>query len=152
MSEARTTIHDLLDEARAGVERPSPEEAHAAAGRGALLVDIRSERQRAEQGVVPGALWFPRNVLEWRADPDSGASDPRLARPDAEVILFCAEGYASSLAAATLRRLGFAHATDMAGGFQAWLAAGLPVEAPTGAGGDLAPRPPAGTSGGSARG
>jgi rhodanese-related sulfurtransferase len=126
---ARTTIHDLLAEARAGLERLTPQEAHAAAReRGALLVDIRGGEQRAEQGIVPGALWFPRNVLEWRMDPDSGASDPRGAKPDVEVILFCFEGYASSLAAATLQRLGFARATDIDGGFQAWARAGLPVE------------------------
>jgi rhodanese-related sulfurtransferase len=126
---ARTTVHELLEEARAGLRRVTPEEAHAAAReRGAVLVDIRGSEQRAEQGLVPGAVWLPRNVLEWRVDPDSGASDPRVADPEAELILFCFEGYASSLAAATLQRLGFARATDMAGGFRAWEAAGLPVD------------------------
>ena len=125
---ARTTIHELLAEARAGLERLTPEEAHAAVReRGAILVDIRGSEQRTDQGIVSGALWFPRNVLEWRMDPDSGASDPRVAEPDAEIILFCFEGYASSLAAATLQRLGFARATDIDGGFQAWAQAGLPV-------------------------
>ena len=125
---ARTTVHDLLAEARAGLERVTPQEAEAAVReRGAILVDIRGSEQRAEQGLVPGALWFPRNVLEWRVDPESGASDPRVSDPAAEIILFCAEGYASSLAAATLQRLGFTRATDMVGGFEAWTAAGLPV-------------------------
>src|SRR5436305_11701381 len=96
---------------------------------GALLVDIRSELQRAADGVVPGAVFFPRNVLEWRLDPASGHSDPRVPGRDAVVILMCNEGYQSSLAAATLKDLGFARATDLAGGFQAWRAAGLPVEA-----------------------
>ena len=126
---ARTTVHDLLAEARATLERVTPAEAHAAArDRGAVLVDIRGSEQRAEQGLVPGAVWFQRNVLEWRVDPDSDASDARVADLDSELILFCFEGYASSLAAATLQRLGFTRATDMAGGFQAWAAAGLTVE------------------------
>jgi rhodanese-related sulfurtransferase len=126
---ARTTIHELLALARAGLSRVTPEAAYAAAReRGAVLVDIRGSEQRAEQGLVPGALWFPRNALEWRVDPDSGASDPRVADPGAELILFCFEGYASSLAAASLQRLGFARATDIDGGFRAWERAGLPVE------------------------
>jgi rhodanese-related sulfurtransferase len=125
----RTTIDDLLAESRAGISRPAPAAAAAAVReRGAVLVDIRSGGQRRAQGVVAGAAWIPRNVLEWRLDPDSGATDPRFGDLDAELILFCSEGYASSLAAATLRRLGFARATDMDGGFEAWAAAGLPVD------------------------
>ena len=64
-----TAIDDLLDQARAQLERLSPAEAQAAAGDGALIVDIRAESQRAQDGVVPGALFIPRNVLEWRCDP-----------------------------------------------------------------------------------
>ncbi|MEA2272913.1 MAG: hypothetical protein QOI98_1621, partial [Solirubrobacteraceae bacterium] len=79
---------------------------------GALLVDIRSEVQRARDGVVPGSHHFPRNVLEWRLDPDSGACDPAVADLDAHVIVMCDEGYQSSLAAATLKTLGFDRATD----------------------------------------
>lgn len=130
MGRRRTTIDDLLAESRAGIHRPAPEAVAAAVrDRGAVLVDIRTAEQRRAQGVVAGAAWVPRNVLEWRVDPDSGATDPRFGDLDAELILFCAEGYASSLAAATLRRLGFARATDMDGGFEAWAAAGLPVDA-----------------------
>lgn len=126
---ARTTIADLLAEARAGLDRLEPAAAAAAVRqRGALLVDIRGEEQRRGRGVIPGAAWIPRNVLEWRLDPDSGATDPRFGDVDAKLILFCSEGYASSLAAATLRRLGFSGATDLVGGFDAWEAAGLPVD------------------------
>jgi|SRR3954447_25111827 rhodanese-related sulfurtransferase len=124
----RTTIHDLLEHARARIDRVGVHEAFAEQAEGALLVDIRSEGQRARDGAVPGALWVARNALEWRADPDSGASDPRLARPDARVLLLCDEGYQSSLAAATLRDLGFTRVGDVAGGFQAWRAAGLPLD------------------------
>ena len=125
----RTTVDELLARARAGLRRVGPEEARAAIRGGALLVDIRSEVQREADGVVPGALFFPRNVLEWRLDPASGHADPRVPGLHAEVIVMCNEGYQSSLAAATLQELGFARATDLDGGFQAWRAAGLPVEA-----------------------
>ena len=94
---------------------------------GAVLVDIRSEVERYRDGVIPGARFHPRNVLEWRLDPASGHGDPELCDDlDRRVILVCNEGYQSSLAAATLQDLGFRHATDLAGGFQAWRAAALP--------------------------
>ena len=127
------TVDQLLAEARAGLSRLDPPEAEAAVERGALLIDIRSDSQRTRDGRVPGALFVPRNVLEWRLDPASGHADPRVPGPDAEVIVMCNEGYQSSLAAATLQELGFARATDLVGGFQAWRAAGLPVE-PAGTG------------------
>ena len=95
-----------------------------------MIVDIRADAQRAADGVVPGALVVPRNVLEWRADPASPDRDPRIAGATGPVVLMCAEGYATSLAAATLQDLGVAGATDMAGGFVAWRAEGLPVERP----------------------
>ena len=127
------TVNELLAESRERLARLEPLQARAAMLSGSLLVDIRSEVQRHADGVVPGALFFPRNVLEWRLDPASGHADPRVPGPDAEVIVMCNEGYQSSLAAATLQDLGFARATDLVGGFQAWRAAGLPVE-PAGTG------------------
>jgi rhodanese-related sulfurtransferase len=127
--QTRTTIAELLEAARSRLERVAPAEAAAAVADGAVLVDIRSERQRERDGVIPGARCFPRNVLEWRADPESGASDPELAADlGRRVIVVCDEGYQSSLAAATLQQLGFLRATDLVGGFQAWREAGLPVE------------------------
>ena len=77
---------------------------------------------------MPDAIWFARNVLEWRCDPSSDAHDERVGDLGRHVILMCDEGYQSSLAAGTLQQLGFARATDLVGGFQAWRAAGLPVE------------------------
>jgi rhodanese-related sulfurtransferase len=127
----RTTIDELLAQARAKLDhRPTAAEAAVAVDRGeAILVDIRSTTQRADDGVIPATVWHPRNVLEWRADPTSSHADPALSGDlDAHLIVVCNEGYASSLAAATLREIGFAHATDLDGGFQAWRAAGLPVE------------------------
>jgi rhodanese-related sulfurtransferase len=123
------TINDLLSASRARLERVHPVDAPDAVRRGAVLVDIRSELQREADGVIPGALFYPRNVLEWRIDPASGYSDPALGGDfDKRLIVVCNEGYQSSLAAATLQDLGFRRATDLAGGFQAWCAAGLSVE------------------------
>ena len=124
----RKTIDELLEEARTRIDRVSPRDAAAEVEDGALLVDIRSESQRAADGVVPGAIYHPRNVLEWRMDPASGHNDPAVGGVERRVIVMCDAGYQSSLAAATLRELGFARAADLDGGFQAWRGAGLPVE------------------------
>jgi rhodanese-related sulfurtransferase len=105
----------------------TPEEAVAAAGRGALIVDTRPVAQREADGEIPDALVVDRNVLEWRLDPGSHARLPAVTGHDVEVIVVCNEGYSSSLAAATLQDLGLHRATDLIGGFQAWKAAGLPV-------------------------
>jgi rhodanese-related sulfurtransferase len=125
----RTTIDELLATARARLDRVTAEQLPAVLrDDDALLVDIRSETQRAADGLIPEAIHHPRNVLEWRADPASGHDDPRLSADLARrVIVVCNEGYQSSLAAATLQDLGFTRATDLAGGFQAYRSAGLPV-------------------------
>jgi rhodanese-related sulfurtransferase len=126
------SVDDLLARARAGLDRVDPRRAaRELEEEDALLIDTRSETQRANDGVVPGALYFPRNVLEWRCDPESDARDPRVGDLDRRVIVMCDAGYASSLAAATLQELGFRRATDLDGGFQAWREAGLPVESET---------------------
>jgi rhodanese-related sulfurtransferase len=124
------TAEELLAEARRELERVEPAGAVSAVTAGAVLVDIRSELQRERDGVVPGSVFFPRNVLEWRCDPASPARDERVCDPSRQLIVMCDEGYQSSLAAANLKRLGFDRATDLTGGFQAWRAAGLPVEVP----------------------
>ena len=120
-------IDELLAEARSGLHRLRPETAFAAITDGAVLVDIRPLEQRIVEGEVPGAIIIGRNVLEWRMDPRSEARIPALARPDVRVIVMCSQGYASSLAATSLRRIGLPEVTDLDGGFQAWQAAGLPV-------------------------
>jgi rhodanese-related sulfurtransferase len=127
----RRTVDDLLAAARARVSpRPGPDEALAATRAGALVVDLRSEDERRRDGIIPGSLHVPRSVLEWRADPDSPWRNPLLADLERPLILVCAHGFSSSLAAANLREIGFAHATDLAGGFEAWREAGLPVVDP----------------------
>ncbi len=121
------SIDELLAEARNDMTRLRPEAAFAILTDGAVLVDIRSLEQRIVEGEVPGAIIIGRNVLEWRLDPRSDARIPALARGDSQIIVMCSEGYASTLAAATLRRIGVREATYLDGGFQAWQAAGLPT-------------------------
>jgi rhodanese-related sulfurtransferase len=120
------TVQEMLAEARRGLRRLHPVDAAVAAQHGAVLVDIRPERQRRLEGEVPDSLIVERNVLEWRFDPRSDARLP-VADDDLQVVVLCSQGYTSSLAAAGLQRLGVHRATDVIGGFQAWQSAGLPT-------------------------
>lgn len=124
------SIDAHLAAARSGLDRLGPHEAREAVEAGAVLVDTRPAFQRSADGTVPGALVIERNHLEWRCDPASGAAVPEATGPDVRWIVFCDEGYASSLAAASLRAVGLSRATDLVGGFQAWRRAGLPVTPP----------------------
>jgi rhodanese-related sulfurtransferase len=126
-ADPQVTVDDLLAQARSRLARVTPAEARAAQAGGAAIVDIRSERQRSRDGEIPGATRHPRNVLEWRLDPECAHRDPAIARRDLRLILVCDEGFQSSLAAATAQSFGL-DVTDMIGGFQAWRADGLPVE------------------------
>ena len=113
----------MLAEARSRIARYTPAEAAGAAD--VLLVDVRTNDERRESGIIPGSVHVSRSVLEWRADPTSSSHDPKLAGK--RLVIVCAQGYSSSLAAATLVQLGV-DAADLDGGFEAWAAAGLPVE------------------------
>jgi rhodanese-related sulfurtransferase len=120
-------IDELLERVRAGLDRVEAEAAHEAARAGdALLVDIRYAALRERDGLIPGALVVERNELEWRLDPLGSHRAPEATGHDLRVVVVCNEGYASSLAAVSLRRLGLHRATDLVGGFQAWRTAGLP--------------------------
>lgn len=130
MDESRIAQH--LAHRRATLERLDPVAAQAAATHGAVLVDIRPVAQRKAFGEIPGALVVDRNVLEWRLDPTSPNRLPGFDSVDVHVVVVCQEGYASSLAAADLQDIGLHRATDLAGGFKAWAAAGLPVLQPEG--------------------
>jgi rhodanese-related sulfurtransferase len=122
-------VERLLEEARAGLRRLTPEQALEAMQSGdAVVVDIREQERRTRDGRVPGAVEIDRNVLEWRCAPESEWRDERVSDPARRVVVMCNEGYQSSLAAATLQRLGLPLATDIDGGFQRWAADGLPVE------------------------
>ncbi|MFB7209686.1 rhodanese-like domain-containing protein [Streptomyces sp. NPDC056255] len=126
-------IDELLERVRAGFVRVGPQEAAtAAAASEALLVDIRYAELRERDGLIPGALVVERNELEWRLDPRGSHRAPQAVSHDLRIVVICNEGYASSLAVASLRQLGLHRATDLIGGFQAWRAAGLPVEGVTG--------------------
>ncbi|KAN0118947.1 hypothetical protein V8E52_004719 [Russula decolorans] len=120
---ARTRLHRLLprqafDELRDGDIRVP-----------VLLVDIRPAAQRAKHGQIPGAMLIERNVLEWRFDPRYSEGRLDIAtRYDLRIIIFCQEGYTSSLAAASLQDIGLLNATDVVGGFEAWKDEGLPIE------------------------
>ena len=120
----RSRIDLLLSAARARLHRLTPQEALTAVEAGAVVVDIRPAAQRAEYGELPGALVVERNVLEWRFDPTSEAA-LRIADDDLEVVVLCQEGYTSSLAAAALQDVGVRRATDVIGGYAAWLADGV---------------------------
>ena len=124
------SIEEILAAAREQLARLTPEEAHAACAAGATLIDIRPAAQRAAAGEIPGSVVIERNHLEWRLDPASDARLPRVTGYDLRPIVICTEGYTSSLAASALKDLGFALATDVAGGYQAWLQAGLPTALP----------------------
>jgi rhodanese-related sulfurtransferase len=123
----RQTIGGLLDAARSSLERLEPQAAFRAQAEGALIVDTRCAELRCDDGVIPGSVHMPLSVLFWRLDPTSDYADPALTDTERQIVLCCAHGYSSSMAAATLRDLGFGRATDIVGGFEAWAAAGLPV-------------------------
>ena len=118
----RAAIDDLLEKARAGLDRVKPGALAAEVQDGAVVVDIRPFEQRLRGGPLPAAIVVDRNVLEWRLDPSSPNRLPEATGPDVRFILVCDEGYSSSLAAATLRGLGLTRVTDLIGGFQAWSA------------------------------
>jgi rhodanese-related sulfurtransferase len=126
--ETRRTISDLLESARARLDRLDPAAARAAGESGALIVDTRCGEARRASGVIPGSVHVPLSVLYWRLDSTSGHNDEAISDRNRRIILVCADGYSSSLAAAALRDLGFPQATDIDGGFNGWLAAGLPIE------------------------
>ncbi|MEV5282232.1 rhodanese-like domain-containing protein [Streptomyces sp. NPDC052811] len=130
MSTQRTPpvgIDELLDRVRADLDRLTAAEAFAEATGGALLVDIRYAALRDRDGLIPGALIVERNELEWRLDPQGSHRAAEATSHDLRVVVICNEGYASSLAAVSLKQLGLHRATDLIGGFQAWRGAGLPV-------------------------
>jgi rhodanese-related sulfurtransferase len=114
-------IDEALEAARARLRRVAPEDLAAAVEKGALVVDLRPEANRREEGELPGAVVVERIHLEWRLDPTSPDRIPE-AVPGRAVVLVCNEGYSSSLAAAGLLDLGVEGATDLIGGYRAWAA------------------------------
>ncbi len=115
-------IDRVLAEEAAGLTRVQPEDLDAEAAGGALIVDTRPEANRRDEGELPGAVVIERNVLEWRLDPTSPDRIEQADSADRRVIIVCNEGYASVLAAQSLRRLGLTNVTDLEGGYRAWRA------------------------------
>ncbi len=122
-------IDELLAAARGRLRRLTPHEAFREWADGAVLVDIRPAAQRADEGEIPGSVIVERNHLEWRLDPGCDARLPWVTGYDHRIIVFCVDGYTSSLAAVALHELGLRRATDGIGGVRAWSAAGLPAAA-----------------------
>jgi rhodanese-related sulfurtransferase len=117
-----TSPDDLLTEARRRITRVAPAELADVAAAGGLIIDIRPSEQRRHEGEIDGAIVVERNVLEWRLDPTGDHRLPDVRDHDQPVVIVCSAGYASSLAAASLVDLGFTHASDLDGGYQAWAA------------------------------
>jgi rhodanese-related sulfurtransferase len=122
-------IDKILADARGRLRRVTPDEAFREQAEGAVLIDIRPAAQRARMGEIPGSVIVERNHLEWRLDPECEARLPWVTGYDHRVIVFCEDGYTSSLAAVALQDLGLHRATDLIGGFRVWAAAGLPTAA-----------------------
>jgi rhodanese-related sulfurtransferase len=114
-----TTIDEYLEAARSRLNRVAPEDLEAALLAGAVLIDIRPERNRVTEGEMPGAIVIDRGVLEWRVAPSSNDKSVDV-EPGQQVILFCNDGYQSSLAASALIDLGVDAATDLIGGYRGW--------------------------------
>ena len=124
----RTTIDEMLEQARTRIRRLTPHEAAAAQAAGAVIIDTRDSADRVTEGIIPGSVLVTRNTLEWRADPSSEAPDQRLCGFETDLIVVCNDGYSSSLAADSLRQLGHAGVGDIVGGYRAWNAAKLPTD------------------------
>ncbi len=117
----RHSIDEILAAARARLDRVAPENLEHERLSGAVIVDIRPVEQRARDGALPGAIVIDRNVLEWRLDPSCEHHITDITGYDTRIVIVCNEGYSSSLAAALLRDIGLNRATDLIGGYQAWL-------------------------------
>jgi rhodanese-related sulfurtransferase len=114
-----TGVEAMVERARSRIRRVRPEEFADFVAGGGLVIDIRPAAQRQEEGDLPGAVVVERNVLEWRLDPSGGNRIPEARGYDQPVLIVCSEGYASSLAAASLRDLGYTDPSDLDGGYKA---------------------------------
>lgn len=119
----------LVEHALSCVTTHSAEQALALHGRAdVLFVDIREPAELQREGQVPGAFHAPRGVLEFWVDPASAWHRPALGQPGVQLLLYCAVGWRSALAALTLQQMGVAGVSHLGGGLAAWKAAGGPVE------------------------
>ena len=127
---ARTSIAEVLAAARAGLQRLTALQLVDATAAGAVVLDTRTPTDRDRFGCIAGSIHAPRTLLEFMVDPDWGHQHPSIQGFDQVLVCVCNGGFSSSLAAASLQRLGFRNATDLIDGFDAWRKAGLPVVSP----------------------
>jgi rhodanese-related sulfurtransferase len=119
---------ELVTEAKGRVENLDPDTVEQELDRGdAVLVDIRESEELATAGRIPGSIHVPRGMLEFRADPSSPYHVEPLD-PSRRVILHCASGGRSALAAATLQEMGYTDVAHLDGGITGWKEAGKPTE------------------------
>lgn len=121
------TVDDLVAEAKARIENLTPDQVAEEMERGAVVVDVREGEELRQHGKIPGSVHVPRGFLEFRADPTSNFHNPAL-HPSKRIIVHCAGGLRSALAARSLQELGYENVGHLEGGFEAWVSAGHPVE------------------------
>jgi rhodanese-related sulfurtransferase len=128
LSTPTKTAAQMVAEARERTENLTPDQvAIELAERDPLLVDLREPEERAQNGSIPGAVPAPRGMLEFWADPASPYHRPEFD-PGRRVILHCASGGRSALAAETLAQLGYRNVAHLDGGFKAWKERGYAAE------------------------
>jgi rhodanese-related sulfurtransferase len=115
------SVDGLVEQARQRIGRVTPDELAGFMERGGLVVDIRPLAQREDEGALEGAVVVERNVLEWRLDPGGEHHLDGVASYDLPIVVVCSQGYASSLAGATLVELGHTQVYDLIGGYQGWV-------------------------------
>ena len=128
MSEQKSAAQ-MVGEAKGRVENLTPEQvaAEVLEGGEAILIDIREDDERHQNGAIPSALRAPRGMLEFWADPTSPYHREEFD-PARRTILYCASGGRSALAADTLQRMGYGNVAHLDGGIKAWKEGGNPVE------------------------
>ncbi|MBG92531.1 MAG: sulfurtransferase [Chloroflexi bacterium] len=127
MRNKRKSINEILDLTQKKISRLTPEEAHSAQKKGALIIDTRDSADQLTEGIIPEAKLITRNTLEWRCDPEAELPDPLLSKLDKKIIIMCNDGYSSSLAVKSLMDIGRTDVSDIIGGYRAWKNYGLPT-------------------------
>lgn len=119
---------DLVKEAKQNVKALTPEQVNDEVSHGnATLIDLRESEELEQTGKIPGSKHAPRGMLEFYADPSLPYHRPEFDK-NKRIILHCASGGRSALAASTLQQMGYQNVAHLEGGMKAWKEAGLPVE------------------------